>query len=136
MRYERYDPALRREAGFALWYVLACTSGLVLIALATMATGSLALRSELRNLAFLQCRTIAFSVARAAEDVLGQGGRPPAFYQTHLAGHPVSLTSSISGKQVTVAIRVTAGTVSDTMSFVYDTSVHGVTSWQDNGPRS
>ncbi|ACV58817.1 hypothetical protein Aaci_1805 [Alicyclobacillus acidocaldarius subsp. acidocaldarius DSM 446] len=125
-----------QASGFVLWYVLACTAGLALIAAATMVTGSLALRSEARNLSFLQCRAIAFALARSVEDVLAQGGHLPTSFQARVADHLAVLTSSTSGRQVSVSIRVTEGTVSDTMSFVYDTSARGVVSWQDNGPRS
>jgi len=131
-----YSNGSDQASGFVLWYVLSCTSGLVLIAAATMVTGSLALRSEARNLSFLQCRAIAFALARSVEDVLAQGGQLPTSFQTHVSGHLAVLTSLTSGRQVSVSIRVTEGTVSDTMSFVYDTSARGVVSWQDNGPRS
>ncbi len=127
---------LPEAAGFAVWYVLACTAGLSLIALATMATGSLAFRSEARNLSFLQCRAIASALAHSAESAVAKGAQLPAFIQMQVARHPVCVTSSSSGGQIRVTIRVTEGTVSDTMSFVYDTSAHDVVSWQDNGPRS
>ncbi len=125
-----------QPSGFVLWYVLACTAGLALVAAATMLTGSLTLRAEARNLRFVQCRAIASAVARSGEAVLARGGHLPALWQARVAGHPVVLTSSTSGSQVIVSIRVTEGTVSDTMSFVYDTSARVVVSWQDNGPRS
>ncbi|WP_304459879.1 hypothetical protein, partial [Alicyclobacillus sendaiensis] len=124
------------DDGFVLWYVLACTSGLALLAGATMAAGALALRSEVRNLSFLQCKAIGLALARSAEAALAQGTALPASAQRNVAGHPVVVTSSVSGGQVHVSIRVTEGAVSDTMSFVYDTISHGVVSWQDNGPRS
>ena len=109
----------RSESGLVLWYVLACTAGLALVAAATMATGSLALRSEVRNLNFLQCSAIALALARSGENVLAQGGRLPTALQMDVAGYPVMLTSSATGKEMKVSVRVTAGTVSDTMSIVH-----------------
>ncbi|GMA55879.1 hypothetical protein C7445_11125 [Alicyclobacillus sacchari] len=123
-----------RESGAVLIYVLTTVTALGIVLSTLVYTGRIVWMGQARQLQFVQCSVVGRSVAEAALRDLQAGQKLPASDSWTIAGDQVTMGCIFDGRNVSARIDVVSGSVSDTISFVYDTIARTTRAWQDNGP--